>query len=88
MFFYLVRVAIGFLCCQEIAENDTSDGDEREDDDDCDHSCVLKDDIGYVCRVCGLVQKEIQDIYEFIYPKVITIFFMYIVWKMPSENHI
>ncbi|CAO2813836.1 unnamed protein product [Amaranthus hypochondriacus] len=55
--------------CREITENDTSDGDEREDDDDCDHSCILKDDIGYVCRVCGLVQKEIQDIYEFIYPK-------------------
>ncbi|PHT40401.1 hypothetical protein CQW23_19255 [Capsicum baccatum] len=27
--------------------------DEQTEDDECDHSFILKDDIGYVCRICG-----------------------------------
>ncbi|XP_056698923.1 protein CHROMATIN REMODELING 35 isoform X2 [Spinacia oleracea] len=55
--------------CKEFPENHLSDEDEKEEEDDCDHSFILKDDIGYVCRVCGLVQKGIQDMFEFLYPK-------------------
>ncbi|XP_021776013.1 protein CHROMATIN REMODELING 35-like [Chenopodium quinoa] len=55
--------------CKEFPENQFSDEEKKEDEDDCDHSYILKDDIGYVCRVCGLVQKGIQDMFEFLYPK-------------------
>ncbi|KAI9123842.1 hypothetical protein K1719_005142 [Acacia pycnantha] len=34
---------------------------------DCDHSFVLKDDLGYVCRVCGVIDKGIETIFEFQY---------------------
>lgn len=37
--------------------------------DMCDHSFVLKDDIGYVCRVCGVIQKGIEEIIEYQYAK-------------------
>ncbi|XP_065849491.1 protein CHROMATIN REMODELING 35-like [Euphorbia lathyris] len=33
---------------------------------DCDHSLIiLKDDLGFVCRICGVVQKSIDTIFEF-----------------------
>ena len=52
-------------------------GDEHseEEDEGCDHSYVLKDDIGYVCRVCGVVQRAIETIFDFQYIKVSITFF-------------
>lgn len=46
-------------------------GDENsvEEDEGCDHSYVLKDDIGYVCRVCGVIQRAIETIFDFQYVK-------------------
>ncbi|KAL8195352.1 hypothetical protein R6Q57_025755 [Mikania cordata] len=38
-------------------------------DEECDHSFILKEDIGYVCRVCGVVQRSIESIIEFQRPK-------------------
>lgn len=35
----------------------------------CDHSFILKEDIGYVCRICGLIQRAIETIIEFQYAK-------------------
>ncbi|PKI59475.1 hypothetical protein CRG98_020106 [Punica granatum] len=48
-----------------------TEDDEEDDDDDeqCDHSFVLKDDIGYVCRVCGVIDKRIDTIVEIQYNK-------------------
>lgn len=42
----------------------------KEDDEECDHSFILKEDIGYVCRVCGVVERSIESIIEFQRPKV------------------
>ncbi|KAL5098024.1 hypothetical protein RYX36_002351 [Vicia faba] len=42
-------------------------GEEEEKDADCDHSFVLKDDLGYVCRVCGVIDRGIETIFEFQY---------------------
>lgn len=39
-------------------------------DEECDHSYILRDDIGYVCRVCGVVERSIESIIEFQRPKV------------------
>ncbi|XP_039040882.1 protein CHROMATIN REMODELING 35-like isoform X1 [Hibiscus syriacus] len=40
------------------------------DDEDCDHSFVLKDDIGYVCRICGVIDRGIETIIEVQFNKV------------------
>ncbi|KAF7007220.1 hypothetical protein CFC21_022173 [Triticum aestivum] len=32
--------------------------------DDCHHDFVMKDDLGIVCRVCGLIQQRIENIFE------------------------
>ncbi|CAI8607536.1 unnamed protein product [Vicia faba] len=41
--------------------------EEEEKDADCDHTFVLKDDLGYVCRVCGVIDRGIETIFEFQY---------------------
>lgn len=38
--------------------------------EDCDHSFVLKDDIGYVCRVCGVIDRGIETIIDVQFSKV------------------
>ncbi|XP_038995408.1 protein CHROMATIN REMODELING 35-like isoform X3 [Hibiscus syriacus] len=40
-----------------------------EDDEDCDHSFVLKDDLGYVCRICGVIERGIETIIDIQYNK-------------------
>lgn len=42
---------------------------EKEEGDDCDHDFILKDDIGYVCRICGVIQRKIETIIEYQYSK-------------------
>ncbi|KAK1431140.1 hypothetical protein QVD17_14405 [Tagetes erecta] len=41
----------------------------KDDEEECDHSFILKEDIGYVCRVCGLVERGIESIIDFKRPK-------------------
>lgn len=31
---------------------------EEDDEEDCNHSFMLQDDFGHVCRVCGVIQKK------------------------------
>ncbi|XP_042494760.1 protein CHROMATIN REMODELING 35-like [Macadamia integrifolia] len=33
--------------------------------EECNHSFVLKDDLGYVCRVCGIIERGIETIFDF-----------------------
>ncbi|GJT14244.1 chromatin remodeling 35-like protein [Tanacetum coccineum] len=40
-----------------------------EDEKECDHSFIFKEDIGSVCRVCGIIQRSIESIIEFQRPK-------------------
>ncbi|XP_065864092.1 uncharacterized protein [Euphorbia lathyris] len=42
----------------------------EEHGDECDHSLILKDDLGHVCRICGVIQKGIDTIIEFPSPKI------------------
>ncbi|KAF8108816.1 hypothetical protein N665_0104s0131 [Sinapis alba] len=37
--------------------------------DDCEHSFIYKDDVGEVCRVCGLIKTPIERIIEVVYYK-------------------
>lgn len=41
-----------------------------EDEDNCDHSFILKDDLGYVCRICGIIERAIETIIEVQFNKV------------------
>ncbi|XP_050226318.1 protein CHROMATIN REMODELING 35-like [Mercurialis annua] len=34
------------------------------DEEECDHSFLLKDDLGYVCRICGIIQRSIENIFD------------------------
>lgn len=42
----------------------------------CDHSFILKDDLGLVCRICGIIQKGIETIFEFQYSQVLVLYFL------------
>lgn len=37
--------------------------------EDCDHSLLLHDDLGLVCRVCGVIQKRIDTIFDYQWTK-------------------
>ncbi|KAJ0241855.1 Protein CHROMATIN REMODELING 35 [Hirschfeldia incana] len=39
-------------------------GSKTDEVEDCEHSFILKDDMGYVCRVCGVIDKSILDIID------------------------
>ncbi|XWS67861.1 hypothetical protein CRYUN_Cryun04dG0041300 [Craigia yunnanensis] len=39
------------------------------EDEDCDHSFLLKDDLGYVCRICGVIERGIETIIDIQYNK-------------------
>ncbi|KAL8150277.1 hypothetical protein V2J09_020085, partial [Rumex salicifolius] len=43
--------------------------DTKEAEQLCDHSYILKDDIGYVCRVCGIIDIPIDTILDIQYKK-------------------
>ncbi|GMH23587.1 hypothetical protein Nepgr_025430 [Nepenthes gracilis] len=57
------------LECSKDVTVDSFDEHSLEEDEDCDHSYVLRDDLGYVCRVCGVIKKGIESIIEFQYIK-------------------
>ncbi|CDO97016.1 unnamed protein product [Coffea canephora] len=54
---------------KETAVEPSCDELAAEDADECDHSFILKDDIGYVCRVCGIIKRSIETIIEYQYAK-------------------
>nr|XP_043626325.1 protein CHROMATIN REMODELING 35-like isoform X2 [Erigeron canadensis] len=41
-----------------------------KDVEECDHTFIFKDDIGYFCRVCGIIKRSIESIIEFKIPKL------------------
>ncbi|WVZ03501.1 hypothetical protein V8G54_024307 [Vigna mungo] len=53
--------------CSKVVSADPLPDEEAERDEECDHSFILKDDIGYVCRVCGIIDRRIETIFEFQY---------------------
>ncbi|KAJ4870228.1 SNF2 domain-containing protein / helicase domain-containing protein [Raphanus sativus] len=51
------------IACSMDAE--TSRNESKTDEvEDCEHSFILKDDIGYFCRVCGVIDKSTLDIID------------------------
>ncbi|KAK4340371.1 hypothetical protein RND71_041833 [Anisodus tanguticus] len=54
---------------KDVAAEPSPDEHMVEEEDECDHSFILKDDIGYVCRICGVIKRSIETIIEFQYSK-------------------
>ncbi|CAI9101976.1 OLC1v1000156C1 [Oldenlandia corymbosa var. corymbosa] len=54
---------------KETDTDPSSDEKAAEEPLECDHSFILKDDIGYVCRVCGIIQRSIETIIEYQFTK-------------------
>lgn len=38
--------------------------------EDCEHDYLLKDDIGVVCQLCGVIKKSISTIFDYQWRKV------------------
>ncbi|XP_022634657.1 protein CHROMATIN REMODELING 35-like isoform X2 [Vigna radiata var. radiata] len=60
------EMSMAMECSKVVSANPLPD-EEAESDEECDHSFILKDDIGYVCRVCGIIERGIETIFEFQY---------------------
>uniref|UniRef100_A0A2P2JIC5 Protein CHROMATIN REMODELING 35-like isoform X1 n=2 Tax=Rhizophora mucronata TaxID=61149 RepID=A0A2P2JIC5_RHIMU len=58
------EMSLAMECSKDAAEYPLSEDQMEEDEDYCDHLFVLKDDIGYVCRICGVIQRGIETIIE------------------------
>ncbi|KAL8151375.1 hypothetical protein V2J09_021183 [Rumex salicifolius] len=63
------EMTVALEVSKDVSAGELSDIRKDEDEQDCDHSYVLKDDIGYVCRVCGIIDKGIESIIEIQYKK-------------------
>ncbi|KAF7841004.1 protein CHROMATIN REMODELING 35-like isoform X1 [Senna tora] len=61
------EMSMAIECSKDVAVNSLSDEEAKQGEEDCDHSFVLKDDLGYVCRVCGVIDRGIETIFEFQY---------------------
>ncbi|KAI8562839.1 hypothetical protein RHMOL_Rhmol03G0066500 [Rhododendron molle] len=59
----------GMMRSKELEDNVEDSPEEHEGEDECDHSFVLKDDLGYVCWICGVIQRGIETIIEYQYAK-------------------
>jgi len=55
-------------------ERETSHKEKADVVEDCEHSFILKDDMGYVCRVCGVIEKSILEIIDVQFTKVSILF--------------
>ncbi|XP_054777091.1 protein CHROMATIN REMODELING 35 isoform X2 [Prosopis cineraria] len=60
------EMSMAIECSKDVAMDSPYDEVEKGSGD-CDHSYVLKDDLGYVCRVCGVIDRGIETIFEFQY---------------------
>ncbi|CAD6202206.1 unnamed protein product [Miscanthus lutarioriparius] len=56
------------LACSETNQVSLSivpfESNSEETEDACSHDFLLKDDLGMVCRICGLIQQRIEKIFE------------------------
>ncbi|XP_010548073.1 PREDICTED: protein CHROMATIN REMODELING 35 isoform X2 [Tarenaya hassleriana] len=63
------EMAMAIECNKEVT-TEPSKEQKPEEVEDCEHSFILKDDIGYVCRVCGVVERSILEIIDVQFSKV------------------
>ncbi|PIA55888.1 hypothetical protein AQUCO_00700304v1 [Aquilegia coerulea] len=59
------EMTLALECSKDATGGIAEKGEVGEEEEDCDHSYILKDDLGYVCRVCGVIKKSIETIFDF-----------------------
>ena len=47
---------------------------EKEVDNDCNHDIQIHDDLGHVCRVCGMIVRRADTIIDYQWKKVYYLF--------------
>ncbi|KAL5713349.1 hypothetical protein ACHQM5_015433 [Ranunculus cassubicifolius] len=62
------EMTVALECYKDPIEDVTNHNEDEEEE--CDHFFLLKEDIGSVCRVCGVISKSIEKIFEYQWGKV------------------
>ncbi|OMO74359.1 SNF2-related protein [Corchorus capsularis] len=64
------EMAFAFECSKENAPVIRKSEISSEDDEEiCDHSFIIKDDVGRVCRICGIIETGIETLIDIQYSK-------------------
>ncbi|XP_015690438.1 protein CHROMATIN REMODELING 35-like [Oryza brachyantha] len=65
-------MSLAMACSKSIGSNHNivpSENSCEQEEDDCHHDFLMKDDLGIVCRICGLIQQCIENIFEYQWKK-------------------
>ncbi|XP_051146910.1 protein CHROMATIN REMODELING 35 [Andrographis paniculata] len=63
------EMTVALECSKEATEATQLEEHHDEDEEDCDHSFIFKDDLGDVCRICGVIKRGIETIIEYNFTK-------------------
>ncbi|XP_022896027.1 protein CHROMATIN REMODELING 35-like isoform X2 [Olea europaea var. sylvestris] len=63
------EMTVALECSKDFAADPLLDESEAETRGDCEHSFIMKDDIGEVCRICGIIGRRIDTIIEYNFSK-------------------
>ncbi|KAI3446149.1 hypothetical protein Pfo_002814 [Paulownia fortunei] len=63
------EMTVALECSKDTTEDALLDDHDAEDEEECEHSFILKDDIGDVCRICGVIRRGIETIIEYNFSK-------------------
>ncbi|CAH9136478.1 unnamed protein product [Cuscuta epithymum] len=64
------EMSFAIECSKDMTVDASLDGD-ADENEGCDHSFILKEDIGSVCRICGVIKKSIESIIDYQYSKTV-----------------
>jgi DNA repair and recombination RAD54-like protein len=60
-----------FICQLDTIEEVASEKELGEKEVDCNHDIQIHDDLGHVCRVCGMIVRRADTIIDYQWKKVI-----------------
>ncbi|KAH6786004.1 hypothetical protein C2S51_038459 [Perilla frutescens var. frutescens] len=63
------QMTVALECSKDAPQEALHDEYDAGDQEDCEHSFILKDDIGDVCRICGVIKRGIETIIEYNFSK-------------------
>ncbi|KAL6517328.1 hypothetical protein OROMI_033029 [Orobanche minor] len=63
------EMTVALECSKDAGKDALLDEYDAEDEEECEHSFILKDDIGDVCRICGVIKRGIETIIDYNFSK-------------------
>ncbi|KAL8518680.1 hypothetical protein ACS0TY_009866 [Phlomoides rotata] len=63
------EMKVALECSKDTTEDALLDEHNAEDGEECEHSFIFRDDIGDVCRICGVIKRGIETIIEYNFSK-------------------